>query len=111
MKLRRFAVLTVVVGLLHGGLIIASELVVFKNGFDLDHPEIEPSRLRQAFAALLPVLMQPGEMIWAALRITPRSSLLEWSMIVLNSLVWGATVAVIVGLLSHRKRSPEAVSN
>jgi hypothetical protein len=55
--------------------------------------------------------MQPGDTIWTALGIRPKSSLLEWSMIILNSLVWGATIAVIIVLLNHRKRSLEAVSN
>jgi hypothetical protein len=52
MKLRRFAILTVIIGLLHCGAIITSELIMFKNGSDLDHPEIEPSRLQQVFAAV-----------------------------------------------------------
>jgi len=55
--------------------------------------------------------MQPGEMVWTALGITPRSSILEWSMIFLNSLVWGATLALILAPFTQTKRSPDATTS
>jgi hypothetical protein len=104
MGLRRFALFTFIIGLLHGGLIVASELIVFGAGINLDQP-LEPSRPHEILGILLNILMQPGVTLWDALRVTPESSFLEWAMLILNSLVWGVTGATMLVLSARLRRS------
>ena len=96
MPLRRFSMLPFLFALLHGALIIVSELIVVGAGFNLDHPEVQSSYPQRVFGILLSVLMQPGATVWERLRVTPRSSLIELLMLLFNSFLCGVTEAAIV---------------
>jgi hypothetical protein len=85
MPLRRFAVLALAFAFLHGTLTIASEVIAFGAGTNLNHPEIQPSYAQRQFSLLLEILMQPGGKLWGALGVTRKSSLLEWTAMSLNS--------------------------
>jgi hypothetical protein len=76
-----------------GGATVAAMLIALGHGFDLDHPEMQSSFPQRISGALTNILMQPGIGFWDLLGFTPRTTLLEWSAIILNSVVWGVTLA------------------
>jgi len=103
MRWRRFALLAILFALAHGVVTVAAIGIAFGRGFDLDHPEVRPSFPQRVFSALANILMQPISAFWELIGFTPRTSLLEWFAMILNSLVWGVTLALIVLLFTHRK--------
>jgi hypothetical protein len=105
MWLRRFLFLTGIFTLIHGILTVTSVVIAVSRGFDIDHP-VEPTYLERASGTIAGILMQPIAAVTDFLSIPLRSSLVEWTAILLNSLTWGATLALIVCLFArHRAES------
>jgi hypothetical protein len=104
-RLRRFLALTAVIALVHGIVTATCISIAFSAGMArFDHPEIRLTYWEQGCGAVADVLMQPGERVWERLGITPRSAPLEWAALLLNSLVWGATIALFVSAIRKTPR-------
>lgn len=102
---RRFLTLTAIFTLIHGIVTITSIGVAFSAGMArFDHPEIRATYLERVFGLIATVLMQPADRVVEGFNVVPRSSLLEWMIVVFNSLVWGAMAALIVCLAIRLKR-------
>jgi hypothetical protein len=103
--LRRFLTLTAVFTLIHGIVTITSIGVAFSAGMArFDHPEVRTTFLERICELTANVLMQPAGRVVDAVNVAPRSSLLEWIIVVFNSLVWGAMAALIVCWAIRLKR-------
>ena len=85
------------------GLLLGS--LVLSGGLDAEEPLL-PEPLMDAVRGLTAVLLQPGMAVWGAVELEARGADgLEWTVVVLNSLLWGTCIALLV-----RARSARAVT-
>lgn len=106
---KRFFRLTVGITVVQALMTITSIAVSFSAGMRrFDHPEIPAGVLERVCDFTASVLVQPLDKVLSALNITPRVSILEWTALLLNSLVWGASAALIMcPSMAKPSRSPE----
>jgi hypothetical protein len=108
MTLRRFGTLAAILGALHFTLALGSMAVAFSlsmERFDAGQASDEGA-LEAAASALANALWQPGISIYAAIFVgRPGPWLLQWCIVALNSLLWGAALAwLVLGLRARLKR-------
>ena len=76
------------------GVLIGS--LVLSGGFDAEEAVL-PEPLMAAVRGLTAVLLQPGMAVWGAVEVEARGADgLEWTVVVLNSLLWGTGMALLV---------------
>lgn len=76
------------------GMLIGS--LVLSGGFDAEKAVLlEP--LMEVVLGLTAALFQPGMAVWGAVEVEARGADgLEWTVVVLNSLLWGTGIALLV---------------
>jgi len=98
---KRFIGLTVGTTAVQALLTITSIVISFRSGMmRFDHPEIPAGPLERVCDYAASILVQPVDKILGTFNITPRGPVLEWTVLLFNSLVWGAAVALFVCSLS-----------
>jgi hypothetical protein len=98
---KRFIGLTVGTTAVQALLTITSIVISFRSGMmRFDHPEIPAGLLERVCDYAASILVQPVDKILGTFNITPRGPVLEWTVLLFNSLVWGAAVALFVCSLS-----------
>ena len=71
-------------------------LLSLSGGIDTDEAVL-PETLIEALGGLTAVLLQPGIAVWSAVEVEARGADgLEWTVVVLNSLLWGACAALLL---------------
>ena len=76
------------------GMLIGS--LVLSGGLDAEDPLL-PEPLMDAVRGLTAVLLQPGMAVWGAVEVEARGADgLEWTVVVLNSLLWGTGMVLLV---------------
>ena len=71
-------------------------LLSLSGGIDTDEAVL-PETLIEALGGLTAVLLQPGIAVWSAVEVEARGADgLEWTVVVLNSLLWGTGMAFLV---------------
>jgi len=92
-----------VIAFVHGVVTFTAIAVRFSGGMArFDHPEAGLGFLERVCEVLADVLAQPGAMLWGRLPV-PSSSLKQWAVFVLNSLIWGAGISSVICFLIVRK--------
>jgi hypothetical protein len=105
MRRRRFFALTVAITVLHAIATFGAIAIAFTRGMArFDNPELPEGYLERVCSLLAGIFMQPSGKILTAFGIVPRTSALEWIVLVLNSLLWGAMIALIIAALSGRRQ-------
>jgi hypothetical protein len=108
MTLRRFATLAAILSTLHFTVALGSMAIAFTMSMErLDSGQTtDESALEAAASALANALWQPGISIYAAIFVgRPGPWLLQWCIVALNSLLWGAALAwLILALRARLKR-------
>ena len=97
--------ITVGLGLSIGHLIltffsIAIPFVLGSRRFD--NPDLPVSTLEKVGNFLSPILIQPMWYIIHRIHLMPKSTILEWSLFLLNSSLWGFCVALLLSALCIR---------
>jgi hypothetical protein len=70
---------------------------LFAYGFDLSAVDgVEPSRAKQFAFTAAGVLMLPGRLIWTEWASKNLPNVLEWFLLIANSILWGAVIATVV---------------
>jgi hypothetical protein len=99
----RFVKLAVFFTVLHAICTLTSVLFSFSKGMArFDDPTLPQSYADNAVSRLADFLFQPAMFIWQAVGLKGASALLQWSVFLLNSALWGITIgAVVVWLTRH----------
>jgi len=100
--------ITVGVGLSTGHLILTvfSIVIPFVLGSRrFDNPDLPVSTLEKVASFLSSILIQPMWYIIHRIHLLPKSTILEWSLFLLNSSLWGFCVALLLQrmLLTRRR--------
>ena len=104
-RLRRFLTLTVAITVLHAIATFGAIAIAFTRGMArFDNPALPEGCLERGCSLLAGVFMQPSGKILTVFGIVLRTTALEWIVLVLNSLLWGAMIALIVAALSERRQ-------
>lgn len=78
-------------------------LLTLSGGIDEEEAML-PETLIEALGGLTGLLMQPGMAMWGGVEVEARGADgLEWTVVVLNSLLWGACAAVLLRALSAQR--------
>ena len=102
---KRFLGLTFGIAVTQALLTITSIAISFGAGMKrFDHPEIRVGVLERVCDLTASVLVQPLGKVLSALNITPRTSGFEWSVLLLNSLFWGAIGGLVVNSLGTKSK-------
>ncbi len=99
MKLRRFATLAAIFGAVHFVVALGSLAVAFSMGMERFDSGLadDGGALEATASALANALSQPGISIYSAIFVGRAGPwLLQWCIVVLNSLLWGAALAWLV---------------
>lgn len=71
-------------------------LLTLSGGIDAEEAML-PETLIEALGGLTGLLMQPGMAMWGGVEVEARGADgLEWTVVVLNSLLWGTGMALLV---------------
>ena len=97
--------------MLHAILTITSIGVAFTRGMArFDNPTPPQGYLEWVCSFLASIFVQPSGKILTALGITLQTSAMEWIVLLLNSMLWGATIALLLGLLGSKKKVDAGVA-
>jgi hypothetical protein len=101
----RFLAVSAAITVLHAVVTFASIAIAFTRGMRrFDSPALRETYLERVCNVVASIFMQPSAKILTALGAMPRTSVLEWSVLLLNSLLWGLMIALLVGRLSARRK-------
>lgn len=99
MTLRRFGMLAAILGAVHLTLALVSLAIAFSMGMDRFDAGLANDRgaLEATASVLANALSQPGVSVYSTIFVGRAGPwLLQWCILVLNSLFWGAALAWLV---------------
>ena len=99
MRLRTTVLLAIAVGAVHLAIAVGSLLLGFSLGMArFDAPQaIERGMLEKTTSWLAGTLLEPGLTVWSIIRPAENASAIaEWTVVLMNSMLWGATLAILV---------------
>jgi hypothetical protein len=100
----RFLKLTVVFAVIHGAVFLFSFVTAFSRGMNrFDHPEVPETLLERICAMATSILIEPYGVL--AEKVGIHNRFLDWTGMLLNSLLWGAALSLFFMLLSKQKSS------
>ena len=106
----RFVKLAIVITALHAACAMVSLFFSFSRGmrrFDL--PTLGETYAESAASRIADVLFQPALYVWRGIGVKGPSPLLEWAVVLLNSALWGVTLALVITWLASRSAQRRAV--
>ena len=105
----RFVKLAISFTVLHALCALTSLLFSFSKGMTrFDDPTLRETYADNAVSRIADLLFQPAMFIWHAFGFKGASALLEWTVFILNSALWGVTFGVAFVWLTRRKSQPRA---
>ena len=94
---KRIIITTLVLAGVHLVLAVISVVIAFGSGMEaFDNPDYEPSAIDRFVGPLAEILMQPGMSLWTPWMSKNMPNIVEWTLCVANSLLWGLVFALIL---------------
>jgi hypothetical protein len=94
---KRIIITTLVLAGVHLVLAVISVVIVFGSGMEaFDNPDYRPSAIDRFVGPLAEILMQPGMSLWTPWMSKNMPNIVEWTLCVANSLLWGLVFALIL---------------
>jgi hypothetical protein len=94
---KRIIIATLVLAGVHLALAVISVIIAFGSGMEaFDNPDYEPSAIDRFIGPLAEILMQPGMSLWTPWMSKNMPNIVEWTLFVANSLLWGLVFALIL---------------
>jgi hypothetical protein len=101
---RRFLKLTLVFAVIHCAVFLFSFATAFSRGmYRFDHPEVAETLLERICVLVTSILIEPYGVL--AIKTGLHSQFLDWTGMLLNSVLWGAAFSLFFVLLSKQKSS------
>lgn len=94
---KRIIITAIVVAVVH--FVLAMGSLVFAIGAGMgafDDPDYQTSGLERVTDLLVTVLLQPGMSLWTPWMSKNMPNLVEWLLLMANSLLWGFAITLII---------------
>ena len=93
---KRIIITTLVLAGVHLVLAVISVVIAFGYGMEaFDNPDYRPSARGRVVGPLGEILMRPGMYLWTPWMSKNMPNIVEWTLFVANSLLWGLVFALI----------------
>jgi hypothetical protein len=110
--IKRFLKLTAIITPIHTLITIICIAISFGEGMArFDYPERSAELTERVCGFVANIFVQPVFGILGRFEIKTSSSLLEWTALGVNSLIWGAVIALIISWLRSRSANPAPQAN
>ncbi len=97
---KRIIITAIILAVVHFGLLYyLAGVGVYTDLCAIDNPGSSPSAIGGVSEPLVRILTEPGESLWGPGNLANRSGAVEWTLLALNSLIWGVGLAVIFNIL------------
>ena len=94
---KRIIIATLVLAGVHLALAVISVIIAFGSGMEaFDNPDYQLSAIDRFVGPLAEILMQPGMSLWTPWMSKNMPNIVEWTLCVANSLLWGLFFALIL---------------
>jgi hypothetical protein len=101
---KRIIIATLVLAGVHLALAVISVIIAFGSGMEaFDNPDYQLSAIDRFVGPLAEILMQPGMSLWTPWMSKNMPNIVEWTLCVANSLLWGLVFALEFSSTSERK--------
>ena len=108
---KQIIITAVIIALVHFVLTIGSVLIAIGAGMvAFDNPDYQRSGIERISDLLATILMQPGMSLWTPWMSRNIPNLVEWVLVIANSLLWGFAIALIILILALVKRKSQTIT-
>ena len=109
---KRLIIWTLGLAAAHFIIMLASLLLAYGSGMEeFDNPDYQPTVVERVAEAICPVLMQPAASLWTPWMTKHMPNIVEWLLVLANSILWGFVAAVPVCLLLRGRGKPGGESS
>ena len=102
---KKIIITSVIVALVHFALTISLMLFAISTGMEaFNNPDHHISGIERFSGSLVKVLMQPVMSLWTPWMSKNMPNMVEWVLVIANSLLWGFAIVLIIHILALMKR-------